>query len=144
MSEWYIIVFLMNNKEKLYNITQGIVVQWILCSFEEQKKLDTFGGQARYFRIRFNFLLTRNAINTFCNKPIFGRFNYIPDAVDEGICNKFSSMVLVSFYFARRDLDNIKDNRLMKYFLTYSEESGLDQCVIYARFTKLDGSKKPK
>ena len=61
-------------------------------------------------------------------------------------------MVLVSFYFARRDnylgkysrsLDNIKDNRIMKYFLTYSEESGLDQCVIYARFTRLDGSKKP-
>ena len=70
MSEWYIIVFLMNNREKLYNITQGIVVQWFVCSFREQKTLDTFGGQARYFRIRLNFSLTRNAINTFCNKPI--------------------------------------------------------------------------
>ena len=27
---------------------------------------------------------------------------------------------------------------------SYSEESWLDQCVIYARFTNLDGSKKLK
>ena len=157
MSEWYIIVFLMNNREKLYNITQGIVVQWILCSFEEQKKLDTFGGQARYFRIRFNFSLTRNAINTFCNKPILVDLITSEkwDAVDEGTHSECSSIVLVWFYFTRRDLyiyDIYEDIAFIKICAefgwykrrSYSEESWLDQCVIYARFTNLDGSKKLK